>query len=540
MNSDFVRGILLGIVCILAYLLWNGWQKDHPALVPAPSTISASHNGTLTTLPGSVNATTTSLAPPQLIHVKTDVLAVDIDPVGGAIVHSALLEYPQALHDPQAYVLMNTQPHLLYTAQSGLVSGTDAPIVYQSPQQNYTLATGQDELVIPLTWRNKDGLLMTKTLTFGRGSYRVKLAMDLQNASTKPWQGNFYLQLKRIEPVQASAGFFNIKPFLGAVISSPDKRYQKFTFSELAKEPVNQTISNGWAAMEEHYFISAWIPDANQSFNYSSQSPNATTALVNLVSNTLTVAPGQNWHTSAQLYTGPAIASILKPLAPGLDLTIDYGFLWFISGFLFWLMQHIYNFVGNWGVAIILVTVAIKLCFYKLSAISFRSMAAMRALQPQIVALKERFGDDRQKLGQATMELYKKEKVNPMGGCLPMIVQIPVFIALYWVLVESVQLRLAPFVLWIHDLAAPDPYYVLPILMGASMFIQQKLSPPPPDPMQAKMMMMLPIVFTVFFLNFPAGLVIYWVINNSLSIVQQLFITKRYEREQLKRTKAKK
>ena len=545
MNSDFIRGILLGMVCILAYLLWNAWQKDHPVVtISTPTVQTTSVTGQVTSLPGGTATGGTALAPntPRtLIHVTTDVLAVDIDPVGGAIVHSELLHYPEALNDPKSYVLMNTQPTSLYTAQSGMVSGSnDAPIVYTSPQAAYVLAADQQQLVVPLTWRNNDGLLMTKTLTFSRGSYQIKLAMDLKNATVKAWQGNFYLQFKRIEPVQPSQGFFNIKPFVGAVISSPDKRYQKFTFSELAKEPVSQTIQNGWAAMEEHYFISAWLPDATQSFNYSSQTPGDKTALINLVSNAQTVLPGQSWHTTASLYTGPAISSLLKPLAPGLDLTVDYGFLWFISGLLFWLMQHIYDFVGNWGVAIILVTVVIKACFYKLSAISFRSMAAMRALQPQITALKERLGDDRQKLGAATMELYKKEKVNPMGGCLPMIVQIPVFIALYWVLVESVQLRLAPFVLWIHDLAAPDPYYVLPILMGASMFIQQKLSPPPPDPMQAKMMMMLPIVFTVFFLNFPAGLVIYWVVNNTLSIVQQLAITKMYERDQAKRHKTKK
>ncbi len=540
MNSDFIRGILLGIVCILAYLLWNAWQKDHILIEPPLSTLSTSQNGTLSSLPGATVASVTPVsAPLPLIHVETDVLAVDIDPFGGAIVHSELLQYPEALHNPKSYVLMNTQPHSLYTAQSGMVANNaaDAPINYQSLQTQYRLADGQQEISVPLTWHNKDGLSITKTLRFQRNSYQIQVAMELKNASNAAWDGHFYMQFKRIEPISTGGGFFTIKPFVGAVISSPDKRYQKFTFSELNKEPVSQTISNGWAAMEEHYFISAWIPDPQQNFNYSSQSLSDNTVLVNLISNNLTVAPGQSWQTRANLYTGPSIASLLKPLAPGLDLTVDYGFLWFISGLLFWLMQRIYDVVGNWGVAIILVTVLIKLCFYKLSAISFRSMAAMRGLQPQITALKERFGDDRQKLGQATMELYKKEKVNPMGGCLPMIVQIPVFIALYWVLVESVQLRLAPFVLWIHDLAAPDPYYVLPILMGASMFIQQKLSPPPPDPMQAKMMMLLPIIFTVFFLNFPAGLVIYWVVNNSLSIIQQLFITKMYQRDVAKRRK---
>lgn len=539
MNNDFVRGVLLGVLGLLAYAIWTLWQQDHPTNVEASPTVlqqTVAHAGVL---PGDVTAASQSA--PALIHVKTDVLDVEIDPVGGAIVHSDLLHYPQALHDARPYVLLNTKPHTLYTAQSGVVTQGDAAavMIYHSAQDHYQLGADQQQLIVPLTWRNDRGVEVTKTLTFTRGSYQSQVAIALNNHGTAPWQGNFYLQFKRVEPAQPSQGFFNIKPFVGAIVSSPDKRYQKFTFAELAKDPINQTISNGWLAMEEHYFISAWIPDAQQSFNYSSQMDGAS-ALVNMVGPTVEVLPGQHWQTVANLYTGPAIASLLKPIAPGLDLTVDYGFLWFISGILFWLMDHIYQFVGNWGVSIILVTVLIKICFYKLSAISFRSMAAMRSLQPQINALKERYGDDRQKLGQATMELYKKEKVNPMGGCLPMIVQIPVFIALYWVLVESVQLRLAPFVLWIHDLAAPDPYYVLPVLMGISMFIQQRLSPAPPDPMQAKMMMCLPIVFTFFFLNFPAGLVIYWVVNNTLSILQQVVITRLHTRELLNRQKSKK
>lgn len=540
MNSDFVRGILLGGVCLLGYMLWTTWQADHPALVEPTQVVATAPTPTSNGYLPVASTTTPSASQHALIHVKTDVLDVTIDPVGGAIVDSALVQYPQALHDAKPYVLLNTQPKTLYTAQSGLAATVSAqtPDVYHSERQDYTLQADQSRLQVPLQWRDANGVLVNKVFTFTRGSYQIQLDMDLQNHSATPWQGHFYLQFKRTEPAQPSQGLFSIKPFLGAIISSPDKRYQKFTFKELAKEPVHQTITNGWVAMEEHYFISAWIPDAKQSYDYSSQADNDS-RLVNIVSPMLDIQPGQTWHTQSQLYTGPAISSLLKPLAPGLDLTVDYGILWFISGLLFWLMEHIYHFVGNWGVSIILVTVLIKACFYKLSAISFRSMAAMRHLQPQINALKERFGDDRQKLGQATMELYKKEKVNPMGGCLPMIVQIPVFIALYWVLVESVQLRLAPFVLWIHDLAAPDPYYVLPILMGLTMFIQQKLSPPPPDPMQAKMMMFLPVIFTVFFLSFPAGLVLYWVVNNTLSIVQQTVVTRLHARD-LQRRKAKK
>jgi YidC/Oxa1 family membrane protein insertase len=293
-------------------------------------------------------------------------------------------------------------------------------------------------------------------------------------------------------------------------------------------------------AFEQHYFITAWIPDARQSYQYTSQIFDQDKLYaMNVSGSAFTVAPGQSQTLQSKLYIGPSIPTVLKNVAPGLEKTVDYGWLWPISIILFWIMDHIHDVVGNWGWSIILLTVFVKLCFYQLSATSFRSMAAMRKLQPQLQQIRERYGDDRQKVGQLTMELYRKEKVNPMGGCLPLLVQIPVFIALYWVLLESVQLRLAPFALWIHDLSAADPYYILPILMGASMLVQQRMSPPPPDPMQAKLMMAMPIVFTFFFLNFPAGLVLYWLVSNVLSIAQQWFITKRYEKQQPKAKKKK-
>jgi YidC/Oxa1 family membrane protein insertase len=293
------------------------------------------------------------------------------------------------------------------------------------------------------------------------------------------------------------------------------------------EQNLNVSITGGWAAMLEHYFLSAWVPANTEMFNYYSHVTDGDMYTLGMLSAPLTLQPGATTIVGAKLYTGPEIMDRLKAVAPNLDLTIDYGFLWFISIAIFWLMKQIYQIVGNWGWSIVLVTVIIKLAFYHLSAKSYRSMAAMRKLQPRLQMLKERYGDDKQKLTQTTMELYKAEKINPLGGCLPVLVQIPVFIALYWVLIESVELRQAPFILWIHDLSAKDPYFILPIIMGITMFIQQHLNPPPADPVQAKMMKFLPIFFTFLFINFPAGLVLYWIVNNSISILQQWYITKK-------------
>ena len=286
--------------------------------------------------------------------------------------------------------------------------------------------------------------------------------------------------------------------------------------------------------MLEHYFLGAWIPVSSQAYQFYSKATPAQRYTIGMLGPVLQAAPGSTITTGSKLYAGPELTDVLKNIAPGLDLTVDYGVLWFISMAIFSVMKEIYHFIGNWGWSIVLVTLMIKLLFYKLSATSYRSMAAMRKIQPRIQALRERYGDDRPKLTQATMELYKNEKINPLGGCLPMLVQIPVFLALYWVLIESVQLRQAPFILWIHDLSVKDPYYVLPLLMGITIFIQQKMSPPPPDPLQAKVMMVLPVFFTVLFLGFPAGLVLYWVVNNTLSIAQQWYIMRHVERADAK------
>jgi YidC/Oxa1 family membrane protein insertase len=332
-------------------------------------------------------------------------------------------------------------------------------------------------------------------------------------------------------PPAGNGGLINLATYFGAAISSQAKPFQKITFKEMKEKNLDLAITGGWASMIQHYFISAWIPSQTAPANYYSRVLPNGMYTIGVLGSTLTAPAGGKIATESKLYTGPAIADQMSAAAPNLNLTIDYGWFWFISIAIFWMMQKIYDVVGNWGWSIVLVTIVIKILFYKLSAKSYRSMAALKRLQPRMEALKERYADDKQKLTQATMDLYRQEKVNPMSGCLPILIQIPVFIALYWVLVESVQLRQAPFIFWIHDLTQHDPYYVLPLLMGISMFIQQRLNPPPPDPTQAKVMMLMPVIFTVMFANFPAGLMLYWFVNNTLSFMQQWYVMHHINKE---------
>jgi YidC/Oxa1 family membrane protein insertase len=325
-----------------------------------------------------------------------------------------------------------------------------------------------------------------------------------------------------------------LKPFLGVAITQPDDRFTKFTFDDLAEEPFKAQLPGGWIALIQHYFLSAWIPNPEQTHTYSARVTPSGFNIAGFTSPALALDPGKSGKTRARFYAGPKDQYRLKEISPYLDLSVDYGFLWWIAQPLFWLLTKFYALVGNWGVAIILLTVLIKALFFKLSAASYKSMANMRRVQPKMVSIREQFADDKQKQSQAMMELYKKEKINPMGGCLPILVQMPVFMGLYWMLMESVELRQAPFILWIKDLSVMDPYFVLPLLMGASMYYMQKLNPPPPDPMQAKIMQWMPVMFTFFFLWFPAGLVLYWVVNNLLSMAQQYVITRQIEKASVK------
>jgi YidC/Oxa1 family membrane protein insertase len=317
--------------------------------------------------------------------------------------------------------------------------------------------------------------------------------------------------------------------YIGAAISSPEKRYEKLPFDEMGSTPLDRTITGGWAAMLQHYFVAALVPPANEPFQYYTKALDQHRYIVGMYGPQQQVEPGQSISLTSTIYAGPKDQDRLEQLAPGLDLTVDYGSLWFLSKPLFWWMQKLHAWTGNWGWAIILLTLTVKAALYRLAAASYRSMAHMKQVQPRLVALRERYANDKQRLNQAMMELYKQEKINPLGGCLPVLVQIPVFLALYWVLLESVELRQAPFIGWIKDLSTYDPYFVLPVLMGISMFVQQRMNPAPPDPVQAKVMQILPVVFTVFFIFFPAGLVLYWLVNNVLSIAQQWLITRSIE-----------
>jgi YidC/Oxa1 family membrane protein insertase len=533
---DYLRYALYGILIFIFVTLYQEWVKEHAVPTQNATKIVADTNNYVPNLATPADtkppiATPSDVPPVQhLIHIVTDLVDVNIDTIGGNITQIKLLDYPEELHSSDPFMLLNNSSNNRYLAQSGLLSaaGPDTQkgqAVYATDQTEYVLANDQNEIKVNLYWKDEQGTNITKTYTFRRNSYEVGLSYQIENLSKQAWNGNLYLQLMRKNnPPASHNGLVSMATYFGAAISSPEKKYQKITFKDMAASELNQTVTGGWAAMIQHYFVSAWVPDAQSTSQYFTRITNDGLYTVGMMGPKLEAQPGQTVETHAKFYAGPSIAANLEKVSPTLPLTIDYGWFWFISVIIFWMMQHIYNLVGNWGWAIVFVTLVIKLIFYPLSAKSYRSMSGLKKLQPKINALKERLGDDKQKFTQATLELYRKEKVNPMSGCLPILVQIPVFIGLYWVLIESVQLRQAPWILWIHDLSIKDPFYVLPLLMGLSMFLQQRLNPPPPDPMQAKVMMLMPVVFTIMFMNFPAGLMLYWFVNNSLSFLQQWYI----------------
>ena len=474
----------------------------------------------------------------SLITVTTDTLQVVIDRVGGDIVEAALPRFPDNLDNPDLpFVILEANNTRTYVAQSGFVGrdGFDVPerAIYSSDKDTYTLRNDEAVAVVLTAVDVEPRIGVTKTFTFTPGSYVIDVAYAIENNSARRWEAVPFAQLKRDSslPPAADTSGFGMQPFLGAATTTPDDRFKKFSFDDIADEPWKLAQRGGWIAMMQHYFLSAWIPASDQTHNYFTRQTQAGFNIAGFTSPPVIVDPGQIGHYSTQFYVGPKDQYALAEVSPHLDLTIDYGWLWWIAQPLFWLLTNIQSFVGNWGLAIILLTVLVKGAFFKLSATSYRSMAKMRKVQPKMQTIREEHGDDKQKQSQAMMELYRKEKINPMGGCLPILIQMPVFIALYWVLMESVELRQAPFALWITDLSVMDPYFVLPLMMGASMFFMQRLNPPPPDPMQAKIMQWLPVIFTFFFLWFPAGLVLYWVVNNLLSMTQQFIITRGIERE---------
>ena len=549
MISDFKRVLLYGFLLLTVYMLWTAWQKEHPAQITPKTVVTG--DSLLPTAPLNANSPQAEASMQSQmqsqedkharVYVKTDVLNVAIDLQNGDFVDAQLLKYPESLEDKAKPVaLLNDAPESAYTAgvrlltlDAGALKNMD--VSFSSQKSNYVL-TG-DRLQVKLYGKTKSGLEIEKRLTFRKGEYLVDVSYWVKNTRSTAASLYFSTQILRADPHEDKSSLFHVGSYVGASVSLPgEKMYKKLSFSDLAKNDFKQTVQGGWVAMQQHYFLTAWVPNQDASNEIYSRALGSQ-YVIGMISNPKPVPQGALIQWNTRIYLGPELTDVLQNIAPGLALTVDYGWLSAVSQFLFWVMKHIYQYVGNWGWVIVIVTLLIKLAFYRLSATSYRSMANMRNLQPKLQALKERFGDDKAKFSQAMMELYRKEKVNPLGGCLPIVIQIPVFIALYWVLLESVQLRQAPFVLWIHDLSSSDPYYILPIMMGLTMFVQQKLSPTPPDPTQAKIMMFLPAVFTFLFLHFPAGLVLYWTVNNGLSILQQWYITKKIATKPLRLAK---
>ena len=543
---DNQRLFLFIALSFIGLMLWEAWQRDYNTPPPAPVEVSETQaeSGAVVPAPGDIptavpNIPATAEEPASQVvtaarvRVVTDVFSIEIDTRGGDVRSADLLAYPKESSKPDVPVrLLNDQMPDLFIIQSGLrtQTGTEPThhVVFEAQQQEYRLQAGQSELVVPLTWRSPEGVTVTKRYRFTPGSYEIGLEQEVTNNTSATWSGRQYRQLQRAEGGDDGTSQF-IYTYTGGVIYSPAEKYEKIEFGDMADADLARDITNGWAAMIQHYFLAAVIPNTDEANHYYSRSLGGQRYVLGLVGPGQSVEPGATGVFKSRLFVGPKLQDHLAEIAPGLELTVDYGVLTVIAKPIFWLLEKIHDVVGNWGWSIILLTVLIKIIFYKLSETSYRSMAQMRKLAPRLQALKERYGDDRQKMNQAMMDMYRTEKINPLGGCLPILIQIPVFIALYWVLLESVEMRQAPFILWLTDLSAKDPYFVLPLIMGVTMFIQQKLNPAPMDPMQAKVMMILPFVFTIFFAFFPSGLVLYWVVNNVLSIAQQWLITKRVE-----------
>ncbi|MDX2417360.1 MAG: membrane protein insertase YidC [Xanthomonadales bacterium] len=561
-----LRPMLFMGLLVLAYLMWVEWQKDYgvkPQSQPQTATEAANPSFDAPPVPGPdataptsgdlpapdaglVSSVQEAISEPvmtgagELVTVTTDVLEAEIDLIGGTIVSAKLLDYPVELKVPGIKVdLFNSAGPELFIAQSGLLSRAAAPnhtSTYQAATLDYTLGESADEIRVPLTWTDGNGVQVTKTLIFKRGKYDIGVRHTLANHSAQSWSGSRYEQLQRsVVEDKDDGGFTNPGrySFFGIGFYSPDEKFEKVDFDEVASEPYQRSFSDGWLSMVQHYFFSAWIPPKTQINTYSTQvyAPDGFPRYIaRAVSPVVEVAAGASHEFESRLYVGPKLQDEIEEVAPGLGHTVNYGIFTVFSKPLFWLLSNIHNVVGNWGWAIVLLTVLIKLLFFKLTEAQYKSMARMRKLQPRIEQLKERYGDDRQRMSQAMMEMYKTEKVNPLGGCLPILVQIPIFIALYWVLLESVELRQAPFILWIDNLTARDPYFVLPVLNAAFMMLTQRLTPTAGmDPLQRKIMQFMPVGFSIMFAFFPAGLVLYWATNAGLSLAQQWYITRKIE-----------
>jgi YidC/Oxa1 family membrane protein insertase len=565
------RFALYTALAVVTYLMLLQWQEDYPqeieqagiaatnaqdmpALPTAAPALSAQDDPVMPTvttdsgvdaaitsntdvpaLPGAETAAQTIATPQTFVSIKTDTLELQVDTVGGDIVYLALPQYLKSLDEnAEPFVILSSAPGRQYVAPSGLIgpNGVDADgrARYSVSQSEFVLGDQDASLTVDLVTTTTDGVEVTKRFAFTRDSYVVDVSYLIENRSGTDFRANPFAQIKRDNFDDPSdAGGFG-RTYLGFVSTTLDDPYYEVQFDDIDDDgAATQQTLGGWMAFSQHYFISAWIPDENATNNFTTRKNAAGQYFGEFTGSALTVPAGSSGEYHSRFYAGPKDQYKLAEISDNLDLTIDYSFLWFLAAPIYWLLTRINSFINNFGFSIILLTVTVKALFYKLSETQYRSMAGMRRVMPKMQQLKESYGDDRMKMQQATMELYKKEKINPFGGCLPMLVQMPVFIALYWVLLESVELRHAPFIFWLTDLSVRDPFFILPLLMGGTMFLQTSLSPAPADPMQARVMKLMPIMMTGIFLWFPAGLVLYWFTNAALGIAQQWYITRKIE-----------
>ena len=565
MNSQ--RSLLIIALLVLSFFMFQQWQVRDAASTPGVDAASAPEpTYTLPTVgddaenvvpgtEGESQAVPTANGAPDTgipsgsdessgdtVRITTDVLDVEIDLSGGDLVNAYLLEFAERQGEAERFNIMHRRPGHTYIAQSGLVGrdgtdGSDSRPTFSAERSTFTMDSA-DLLEVPLSYVREDGTEFIKTYVFRRGDYAVDVRYDIINNSDSSQRMALYGQLRQTM-VDASGSMF-MPTYRGTAFSTQDTRYEKYSFGKVQDRNLQRTTVGGWVAMLEHYFVSAWVPNqVEQNVIYTLQAPN-NEAVIGFTSRTVQVEPGDRGQVQATLFLGPKDQERLGELANNLNLTVDYGFMWWLAIPLFSLMQFIFGLVGNWGVVIILVTLIVKLILYPLTKAQYTSMAKMRMVAPKMKALKEKYGEDRQKLSGAMMKLYQEEKVNPLGGCLPMLLQLPIFLTLYWVLLESAEFRHADFALWITDLSSRDPFFILPLLMGASMWLMQHLQPTPiTDPMQKRLMQMMPILFTVFFLFFPSGLVLYWLTSNLISIAQMLWIYRQIEKKGFKQKKPK-
>ena len=546
---DTQRLILLVIFSFSLLMLWEAWEKEKRPK-PAPQAPAAQQGVPVPGKPAPPAAQAPGVAPKpapaavpaaaaaakgEIVRARTDLLVAEIDTLGGTLKRLELLKHKDSADPTKNFVLFG--PDRSYEAQSGITreGGPNHLTLWTASAREVALEPGKDTVEVRLTGAGRDGVSVEKVYTFKRDSYVVELSLEVQNRSSESLTPYAYFQLthdaKPTSNVNTVAETFGAQSFTGFAIYTAEKAFEKVHPSDLDKAKFERRADNGWLGFVQHYFVSAWIPPDKLVRDYGALKRNDGLYSGNVVLQPGTLAPGASAQVKVSLYAGPQEQRRLQAAAPGLDLAVDYGFLAIIAWPLFWLLEKFHALSGNWGVAIILLTVLIKIVFFPLSAASYKSMAKMKLITPRLTKLREMYGNDRQKMNQAMMELYKTEKINPLGGCFPILVQIPVFIALYWVLLAAIELRHAPFMLWIKDLSALDPYYVLPILMTITMILQTKMNPVPPDPVQARVMQIMPFVFSIFFFFFPAGLVLYWLVNNILSIAQQWQIQRLFDRD---------